>query len=166
MKKFKRVRPEDFNVELLLLAAREGRLYVDESTKAASKEEIISEVRAYVGRIKDFVTPEFRPMVNELWEQIFSCDDFITFLTPGKKVRLCLEFDKYNVMRIIGVLREKGVYQQYSDYKFHALLEQTDKDSSYRKYLGKGIENNQHRLLVKLRQIVAKYEHGTTLTFR
>ena len=59
-------------------------------------------------------------------------------------------------MRIIGVLREKDVYEHYSDRKFASLLEQTKRDCSYRCYLGMGLE--QRCLLVKIRQIV-------TLTF-
>ena len=51
------------------------------------------------------------------------------------KIRPELEFvlqesksDKYNVMRIIGVLREKGVYEDFNDTKYNNILEQTDKD--------------------------------------
>ena len=156
MKKLTRVSPEDFDVEALMAAAREGRLYVDEKKKGVSKEEVKNEVRAYVARIRVFVTPKFRSSIDELWEEILACDDFIEFLTPGDKSRKCREFNKYNVMRIIGVLREKDVYERYSDRKYAALLEQTDKDSSYRSYLGMGLE--QRHLLVKIRQIV-------TLTF-
>ena len=153
---FKQVRPEDFDVELLLAAAREGRLYVDEAKKEVSRETIIIEVRAYVQRIKVFVTKQYRSSIDDLWEQILASDDFVTFLTPSCKAKKCKVFDKYNVMRIIGVLREKDVYEHYSDLKYNALLEQTDKDSPYRKYLGMGLE--QRCLLVKLRQIVAKFQ--------
>ena len=153
---FKQVRPEDFDVELLLAAAREGRLYVDETKKEVSRETIIIEVRAYVQRIKVFVTKQYRSSIDDLWEQILASDDFVMFLTPGCKAKKCKVFDKYNVMRIIGVLREKDVYEHYSDLKYNALLEQTDKDSPYRKYLGMGLE--QRYLLVKLRQIVAKFQ--------
>lgn len=153
---FKQVRPEDFDVELLLAAAREGRLYVDEARKEVSRETIIIEVRAYVQRIKVFVTKQYRSSIDDLWEQILASDDFVTFLTPSCKAKKCKVFDKYNVMRIIGVLREKDVYEHYSDLKYNALLEQTDKDSPYRKYLGMGLE--QRCLLVKLRQIVAKFQ--------
>ena len=156
MTKFKRVRPEDFDAELLLVAAREGRLYVDETRNEVSKEEVIIEVRAYVQRIKVFVTKAFSSSIDDLWEQILSNDDFVTFLTPGCKAKKCRVFDKYNVMRIIGVLREKDVYERYSDLKYNALLEQTDKDSPYRKYLGMGLE--ERHLLVKLRQIVAQFQ--------
>ena len=156
MKKFKQVRPEDFDAKLLLAAAREGRLYVVETRNEVGKEEVIKEVRAYVQRIKVFATRAFSSKVDNLWEQIFSDDDFVAFLTPGCKARKCKVFDKYNVMRIIGVLREKDVYERYSDLKYNALLEMTDQDSPYRKYLGMGLE--QRYLLIKLRKIVAKLQ--------
>ena len=156
MKQFRQVRPEDFDVELLMAAAREGRLYVDETKREVSKEERIIEVRAYVRRIKVFVTKPYISKVDDLWEQILTSDDFVTFLTPGSKAKKCKVFDKYGVMRIIGVLREKDVYERYSDRKFDALLEPEMKDSPYRKYLGMGLE--QRALLIKLRQIVAKFQ--------
>ena len=156
MKQFREVRPEDFDVELLMAAAREGRLYVDETRHEVSREEIIVEVRAYVRRIKAFVTKPYMSKVDDLWEQILTSEDFVTFLTPGCKAKKCKVFDKYSVMRIIGVRREKDVYERYSERKFDALLEPEMKDSPYRKYLGMGLE--QRALLIKLRQIVAKFQ--------
>lgn len=152
MKKLTRVRPEDFDVEALMAAAREGRLYVDEGKRIVNKETVKKEVCAYVARIGEFVTPRYRSSIDELWDQILACDDFIAFLTPSSKARKCREFDKYNVMRIIGVLRENGVYELYKDRKFDALLEPDVKDSNYRKYLGKGID--QRELLRIIRKIV------------
>ena len=155
-KQFRRVRPEDFDVEMLLAAAREGRLYVDDSRKRVSKEEVVYKVRAYVARIRMFATPRFSASVDDLWEQILSCDDFVEILIPGNKARKCRDFDKYSVMRIIGVLREKGVYEQYSDRKYDAILEQPGKDSPYRRYLGMGLD--ECSLLVEIRRIVAECE--------
>jgi hypothetical protein len=155
-KSLKQVRPEDFDVKALMVAAREGRLYVDESKKEVSRDIVIKEVRAYIGRIKVLVTKGFGSSVDDIWEHILSTEEFVVFLTPCSKAKKCREFDKYNVMRIIGVLREKGVYEDFNDTKYNNILEQTDKDTPYRKYLRMGLE--QHHLLVKLRQIVAKYQ--------
>jgi hypothetical protein len=155
-KSLKQVRPEDFDVKALMVAAREGRLYVDESKKEVSRDIVIKEVRAYIGRIKVLVTKGFSSSVDDIWEHILSTEEFVVFLTPCSKAKKCREFDKYNVMRIIGVLREKGVYEDFNDTKYNNILEQTDKDTPYRKYLRMGLE--QHHLLVKLRQIVAKYQ--------
>ena len=155
-KKLKQVRPEDFDVKALLAAAREGRLYVDESKKEVSRDIIIKEVRAYIERIRALVTKEFSSSIDNLWEQILSTEEFVLLLTASRKAKKCREFNKYNVMRIIGVLREKGVYEYYNDSMYNDILEQTNKDTPYRKYLSMGLE--QRHLLVKLRQIVAKYQ--------
>ena len=155
-KSLKQVRPEDFDVKALLAAAREGRLYVDESKKDVSRDIVIKEVRAYIERIKVLVTKEFYSTIDDLWEQILSTEEFIVLLMPSSKAKKCRDFNKYNVMRIIGVLREKGVYEYYNDSKYNALLEQTNKDTPYRKYLGMGFE--QRHLLVKIRKIVAQYQ--------
>ena len=156
IKKLKQVRLEDFDVEALLAAAREGRLYVDERKKEVGKDIIVKEVRAYIERISVLVTKEFSTSIDELWEQILSIEDFVVLLTPSCKAKKCREFNKYSVMRIIGVLREKGVYEYYNDSKYNALLEQTNKDTPYRKYLGMGLE--QRHLLVKIREIVAQFQ--------
>ena len=155
-KSFKKVCPEDFDVKALMVAAREGRLYVDESKKEVNRDIIIKEVRAYVGRIKMLVTKKFSSSIDNLWEQILSTEEFVVFLTPNSKTKKCREFNKYSVMRIICVLREKGVYEAFNDSEYNNILEQTDKDTPYRKYLSMGLE--QHHLLVKLREIVAQYK--------
>lgn len=156
MRNLERIRPEDFDVERLLAAAREGRLYVVREGKSVNKEEIAKEVLAYVARIRVFVTLKFRSSVDELWEDILGSDDFIEFLMPNNKMTLCFKFNKYSVMRIVSVLREHGVYEQYSDRRYDALFEPDVKDSIYRKYLGKGIE--QRKLVLKIREILAKYK--------
>ena len=152
MKNLTKVRPEGFDVETLKAAAREGRLYIDESKESVSREQVIEEVRAYVQRIKVLATPNYRSLVDELWGHILASDEFVDFLTPGTKAKKCRVFDKYKVMRIIGVLRENGVYQKLSDPKYDALLEPEVKDSIYRKSLGEGI--GQSALMAKLKKIL------------
>ena len=154
-KNFRQVSPEDFDVEKLLAAAREGRLYVEEHEKGVSEEEIKKEVRAYVARVKAFVTKDFRKSADALWEQLLACDELFELMKPSPKARLCRTFNKYNVVSMIGVLREKGVYEPYSDRKFDALLEPDVAESPYRRYLGAGIEK--YALLVKIRQIVGQF---------
>jgi hypothetical protein len=50
-KKLKQVRPEDFDAEALMAAAREGRLYVDEGINQVHREQVIKDVRANVERM-------------------------------------------------------------------------------------------------------------------
>ena len=154
MENLKHVRPEDFDVELLWQASREGRLMIAETVVTTDRETAKGYVRDYVHRITSLVTNPFRASIDALWDAIFCCDDLMALMMPKPKARKCREFDKYGVMRIVGVLREKGVYEQRSDRRFIALLEQTDKDSPYRKFLSAGIV--QKALLIKLREIVHK----------
>lgn len=152
MNNLERVRPEDFDVAELLQAAREGNLFIVKTVKPADCESVKKNVRAYVQRIGSLVTHPFRVSIDALWDDVFSCDELMALLMPKPRAKKCRDFDKYSVMRIIGVLREHGVYEQYSDRKFMALLEQTEEDFPYRKYLSAGID--QRALLVKIRQIV------------
>lgn len=154
--KLKRVSADDINLELLIKAAREGKLYIDCTASTADKDQIVKKVRAYVKRIDRLATPRFRMLIDDVWNQILTINDFVEYLEPGTKARKCREFDKYNVMRIIGVLREKNVYEPMSDRKYSALLEPEEKESPYRRYLGMGIE--QRQLLMEIRRIVAKYQ--------
>ena len=71
-----------------MAAAREGRLYVDESRKTIGKEDVRREVRAYVARISVFVTNDYRSSVDELWEHILSCEEFVELMTPGDNSHL------------------------------------------------------------------------------
>ena len=155
-KQLKQVSPEDFNVRMLMQAAREGRLYFEEKEKTVSREYIINNVRAYVQRISPLATRRYRSVIDMLWEEIFQSDVLLELLMPKPKARKCKDFDKYGVMRLIGVLREKDVYEHYSDRKYMSLLEQSNIDCSYRCYLGMGLE--ERSMLVKIRQIVAQFE--------
>ncbi len=152
MKKENQVLPEDFNILELWIAACEGRLYLE--PRKVGRTQIRKDVLLYVDRIRPLVSHKFRPYIDELWEQILACDEFMDYLTHSK-ARKFRQFNKYNLMRIIGVLREAGVYEAYSYKKYLALLENTDKDNSYRCFLGKGIEP--HKLLNRLLLIVANY---------
>ncbi len=155
-KQLKQVSPEDFDVRMLMQAAREGRLYIEEKEKTVSREYIINNVRAYIQRISPLATRRYRSVIDMLWEEIFQSDVLLELLMPKPKARKCKDFDKYGVMRLIGVLREKDVYEHYSDRKYMSLLEQSNIDCSYRCYLGMGLE--ERSMLVKIRQIVAQFE--------
>lgn len=138
-----------------MAAAREGRLYVDERRNDVSRELVIINVRSYVGRIRPLATHRYGTVIDELWEGIFQSDVLMEVLMPKPKARKCRDFDKYGVMRIVCVLREKDVYEQRSDPQFDALLEEQGKDSPYRRYLSQGLEK--HCQLVALRQIVEQF---------
>ena len=106
MKNLERVRPEDFDVAELWQAAREGKLIIDKTIGEIDPETVINNVRAYVRRIDSLVLSPFRASIDALWDDIFSCDELMALLMPKPRAKKCRDFDKYSVMRIIGVLRE------------------------------------------------------------
>ena len=87
-----------------------------------------------------------------MWEAILGEKAFVDLLMPGPKMRKFRDFNKYSVMRLVGVLRSHGVYDEcVNDSQLCALLEHTTKDSAYRSYIGLGLESRElRRLLVGL----------------
>ena len=154
--KLKQVRPEDFNAEALMAAAQEGRLYVEEATPVVNREQVIESVRLYVGSIACFVTPKYSSKIKEIWDKILSIEDVVNALMPTSKAKLCKDFNKYYAVQIIGILREHGIYKHYSQRIFDKQLENTDRESPFRRYLGMGIEP--HSLLMKILKIVQSYK--------
>ena len=150
------VRPEDLYNEEILLAAQEGRLFIDSKAGTIDRETINNNIRAYVHRIDSLATRKFSASIDVVWDAIFRHDRLMAVMMPKPRARKFRDFDKYGVMRIIGILRENGVYEQYSDPKYMVLLEQSAKDSSYRSYLGKGLDDRS--LLLDLRKIVANVQ--------
>ena len=154
-KGLKKVRPEDYDKETLWAAALEGRLYIKEPENTC-KESVIHEVRQYVKQLHPFVNSRFRDHVDDIWEQIFACDELAELLIPNPKPRKFRAFNNYNTIRIIGVLREMGAYQPYKHQTFITQLEHSQGDNSYRSFMGRGIE--QRHLLKKIQEIVAECE--------
>ena len=130
--------------EEVLALWQEGRLYIKDK-KEIDKNKVRELILAYVSQISLFATHDFRTNINDIWERILAREEFAEFLAPTPKARKFKDFNKYNVMRIIGVLREAGVYEPHTDLAYIAKLEHTDKDNSYRCYLSKGIEQRSLR---------------------
>lgn len=154
MKKIIKVRLEDFDVEMLKQKAREGKLFIETSNEEYKREEVINNVRAYVARIKPLVTPPFRDHIDSIWEAIFQNTVLMPLLMPTGRAEF-KEFDKYKVLRIIGVLHNKQVYEFRSDMEAFCMLESTrNKSDKYRRFLGAGLDKP---YLKELRTIVSNF---------
>ena len=147
------VRPEDLYSLETLLAAQSGKLYIDLSADTHDRNTIQKSIRAYVHRIDSLATKRFSASIDVLWDAIFRHDGLMAVMMPKPRARIFRDFDKYSVMRIIGILRENGVYEQYSDRHFDALLEPDVQESPYRRFLSQGLDNRS--LVIELRRIVA-----------
>lgn len=137
----------------VLAAAREGLLLIKPKERTTPRrEEVIENVRAYVSQIDGLAQPRWAGSVGKVWEAIFGEKALVDLLMPGPKMRKFRDFNKYSVMRLVGVLRSHGVYDEcVNDSQLCALLEHTTKDSAYRSYIGLGLESRElRRLLVGL----------------
>lgn len=150
MKKKVIVRPEDYTDEQLIRLIREGKLKIV-TTPEINFEEVVNKVREYVSRINSLVAPSYKASIDDLWNDIFSCEDLRPLLMPGQKNSKGREFNKVLVKGIICVLQNNGIYkEEYSSPKIDSMLEESDLDTSSRRYLSQGIKDD------RLRRIVSK----------
>ncbi len=138
------------NFSEVLAAAREGRLMIKpKERKTPRRDEVVENVRSYVSQIDKLAQPLWAGRVNMVWEALLDEKDFVDLLMPGPKMRKFRDFNKYSVMRIVGVLRSHGVYDEcVNDSQLCAALEHTVKDSAYRSYIGLGLESRELRKLL------------------
>ena len=153
MKKLTKVRPEDFDVEMLLAAAREGRLFLEE--KSESAEETLARCRqealAYVKPIEAFASDEWAPYIYKEWEAIVCEDAFATNLVI-KKGRMRGQLNRYFITAIVVIMRESGLYQrEVPAVKLHVLMEKTEvRNRIYTCYTQYSPLFSQRKMLFKL----------------
>lgn len=140
-------------------AAQEGRLWLIVVTdEAVVRNQVAGEVCRYVAQIAEYASPRWRGQIEALWQRICAEERFAELFLPGPKCRKCTTMNKYNVMRVIGVLREQGVYDEAVNcVQLCRTLEYGDEsdapyDSTYRSYIGKGLDNR--HLLQQLLKLI------------
>lgn len=114
MRKLLKVHPEDFDVKTLLAAAREGRLYIEETDIEAARrrqlEHCQCEAMNYVSCIDEYVAPEWKPYIKELWTSILN-DALFTPQLMLQKGRNQGQLNKYLITIIVDCLRAMRIYQ-------------------------------------------------------
>lgn len=139
-------------------AAKEGLLLLVVTDEAEVRNQVAGEVCRYVAQIAGYASPQWRGRIGALWQRICDEEPFMGLLLPGPKCRKCTSMHKYNVMRIIGVLREQGVYDEaVTCVQLCRTLEYGDEpdapyDSSYRSYICKGLDDS--KLLNQLLKMI------------
>ena len=138
-KTIEKVPIKGITAEEVLALWQEGELYIKEETPKYTEGEIKENVRAYVKRLRAYATLPFAEYIDEIWEEILDDEIYLPFIIPDAHARKCREFNKNGIMRIVGVLRSIGIYQDLTDSKICSILERNTKDCSYRSYLGRGV---------------------------
>ena len=139
-------------------AAKEGLLLLVVTDEAEVRNQVAGEVCRDVAQIAGYASPQWRGRIGALWQRICDEEPFMGLLLPGPKCRKCTSMHKYNVMRIIGVLRAQGVYDEaVTCVQLCRTLEYGDEpdapyDSSYRSYICKGLDDS--KLLNQLLKMI------------
>lgn len=130
----------------------EGKLYIKEEVPEYSEGEIKDNVRAYIRRLRAYATSQFAEHIDEIWEEILGDEIYLPYIIPDAHARKCRELNKNGIMRIVGVLRSIGIYQDLKDSRICNILEQNTEDCSYRAYLGRGVRDEIRKELKRLKK--------------
>lgn len=141
MGKIRKVVREDLkHMDWFLTAIDEGRVRIEITDDSVSRHAVINNVRAYVARIEGIAAKKYRDSIKCIWDKLLETDNVADMMMPSARARKCREFDKYNVVRVIGVLMEHGFYDYHEQQDIMEMLE-GERENSYRSYLGKGIDD-------------------------
>ena len=145
---------EDFNIDTLREAFRQGRLYIRTEAKPATsiREEGIQSILQYVSRIHACASQAYAPTIHQLWEAILHSPELgdLFFLNRYSSNRG--QPNWYRVNAVVTVLLERHIYRQdqYTAVQLHLLMEQSDKRNSHytsmNRYL---LERHQIRILMQ-----------------
>lgn len=140
-RKLRKVVREDLkHMDWFLTAIDEGRVRIEIPEDSVSRHAVIYNVRAYVARIEGIAAKKYRDSIKCIWDRLLETDNVADMMMPSARARKCREFDKYNVVRVIGVLMEHGFYDYHEQQDIMEMLE-GERENSYRSYLGKGIDD-------------------------
>jgi hypothetical protein len=140
-RKLRKVVREDLkHMDWFLTAIDEGRVRIEITDDSVSRHAVINNVRAYVARIEGIAAKKYRDSIKCIWDKLLETDNVADMMMPSARARKCQEFDKYNVVRVIGVLMEHGFYDYHEQQDIMEMLE-GERENSYRSYLGKGIDD-------------------------
>jgi len=126
--KFMQVPVKGITAEEVLILWREGKLYRKE--EPISYEELQArcqqEAILYVSSIDEFVSPDWRPYIKEVWETIVSDESFASLLVI-KKGQMKGRLNRYVITNIVSYLLTMNVYQNRNLLELHKILEKVDK---------------------------------------
>lgn len=154
-KRFKQIDPNEFDVQELLLLAKEGRLYIKQITEEKSetniREEGIRSILQYVSRIDECASEKYRSNIRKLWERILRSPELedLFFLNRYKSNRGMPNWYRVNV--VMAFLLEQNVYCKdiYAVMELHMKMEQTDKRTKFYTGMGRYLLENKERSILK-----------------
>lgn len=147
------VLPSEFDLNQILVALNEGRLFIQPKTKSEAelREEGIQKILQYVCQIDDCASDHYRQHIQQLWHDIL-CDERLQplfFLGRYRTSRGQVNWYRVNVF--ICLLREWNVYQhdRYTGVDLHLRCERTDKRNTHYTCMNRYLLEHRDMVLVK-----------------
>lgn len=154
-----KVLPDEFDLDQILVAFREGRLYIKPVERSGEEilEDGIAQILRYVSHIDACVSQEHHAHMRSLWNSVLRDETLqpLCFMTKGKRKG---KPNWYRITSIVSLLREWNIYRKrdFTAVDLHLLLEGISKrnaiyESSTHYYL-------EHREMQILRKILANLQ--------
>ncbi len=150
--KFEKVPVRGMTAEEVLALWQEGKLYQEVAmpTSADLQKRCLSEVLAYVMRLRAYVCEPYLNCYDKIWRQVIESplfEDKLLF-KQGSKRGHC---NTYLVHSIVCLMREFGLYNQtYTMLQLHLILSQRDKQGAeYKAISGRYALEREQRLFIR-----------------
>lgn len=140
----------DLKLSEFIKAVKCGNVFMFVDEKEEDRDARTRAVMDYIGQIGEFADKEVCPDVGELWSTVLHDEVFVREFEV-KKCSCKDVFNKYTVMKIVGVMYELNVYTCKSKTVLHNRLENTELRTPYYSYMSQGLEM---KLLRRLKVIV------------
>lgn len=149
-KRKKVVTMSDLKESAFIKAVKSGNVFMFVEEKDEDKDLRIHAVMDYIEQISELADKEAYPNVNELWNIILH-DEMFEKEFEVKKCNSKDVFNKYGVMKFVGVMYELNVYTCKSKTVLHNMLENTEVRTPYYSSMSQGLN---HKLLKYLKGIL------------
>lgn len=147
---------EDFDLQAIRQAFREGRLYIQPQAKSEAeiREEGICQILQYVQSIEACASQEYYAHMRSLWDSVLHDDTLqpLCFMSKGKRKG---KPNWYRITSIVCVMREYNVYRKrdFTTVDLHLLLEHSDhRNQIYESSTHYYLEHPQLMILKKIMQ--------------
>lgn len=153
----KPIRPQDFDADALLKAAKEGRLFIKTLPPNPKKvrEENARHILQYVNSIRAYAAEPYSKSIDEIWNEIIQHPDlFKCFIIQRGADAGCM--NKYTIMALVDLLRNLDVYTGASSIQLHRILEKITTRNKFYNNMGMyAFGMNSFHII---REIIAKYK--------
>ena len=127
---------EEFDLEAITVAFRQGRLYLktdDSAENAAEKRAAgIRDIMEYVARIDDCASAPYTSKTHAIWKNILHSEELTDLFFYHRYASSRGKVNWYRVNVVICLLREMGVYrEEFTGVELHCRCERSAKRNAH-----------------------------------